>query len=885
MLPEGFRRVFRLPASRARVERDVDDEIAFHLAMKEERLRATGLSADEARLAARKRFGDVGRVADECRTIDTEHVRVRRRSEILGSIRQDARYAARSLRRAPVFAAAALLTLALGIGATTAVFSVVYGVLLRPLPYAAPERLVQLWETSTRAPGDRNPISVLNYRDWTTRSRSLASSTAYAYNLFSVSGDGTPEQVQGAQLLGDLTGVLGVRPLLGRGIGARDERAHTVVIGEGLWRRRYGADPGIIGRAIRMNGQPYAVVGVMPASFTFPRPDVELWTGYATILARPEWADERGRRFQRAIARLRPGVSAAAASAELDAIARRLATEFPDENPGAGAVAVPLHEQVVGDVRPALLVLMGAVVCVLLIATANVAHLLLGRTTARERELSLRAALGAGRGRVMQQLLTESIVLAAAGGLGGVLLAHLGVAALRALSPDAIPRLDDVRVDSWALAFAAAAVVVTGTLVGLIPAVRGARHDLASSMRQGTRGGGAGRRRHTTQGVLVAAEVAASLLLLVGAGLFLRSFHRLSAVDAGVESTGVVAMLAAASPTKYPDAERQRAVFDQITERIATIPGVQAVGLCDCRAPDYARSAGSVRIEGGATDARELPNAFQIRAGANYFGTLRIPVLAGRAFTPADRARAPLVVVVNRTFARRHLATDAAGAVGRRVSFGGDEWRTIVGVVDDVRYSGLAAAVDPAVYYPFAQDPFLGMEVFVRTARDPLHVVPAIRRAVLDVDAELPISRVATLEAGLAKSIAGDRFNATLLTLFAAIAFALAAIGIYGVVSYGVTQRRHEMGVRVALGAQRRDVIRLVVGRALRPVVAGVAIGLAAAVAATRVAQGLLYGTSPHDPATYAAMAALLLGVGALAAYAPSRRAATADPVSALRVE
>jgi predicted permease len=765
------------------------------------------------------------------------------------------------------------------------VFSVVYGVLLRPFPYAAPERLVQLWETSTRTPGDRNPVSVLNYRDWASRSRSFAASAAYAFNLFTVTGDGTPEQVQGTQVLGDLTGLLGVRPLFGRGIGAEDERAYTVVVGEGLWRRRYGADAGIIGRTIRMNGLPFTVVGVMPESFRFPRPDVELWTGYATILTRPEWAEQRGRRFQRAVARLRPGISAAAATAELDAIARRLATEFPDDNPGAGAVAVPLHEQVVGDVRPALLVLMGAVGCVLLIAAANVAHLLLARTAARERELSLRAALGAGRARVIQQLLTESLVLAVAGGLGGVVLARLGVAALRALSPDAIPRLHDVRVDSWALAFAAASVVVTGTLVGLMPALRGARRDLASSMREGTRGGGAGRRRHRTQGVLVAAEVAASLVLLVGAGLFLRSFQRLSAVDSGVEASGVVAMLAAASPTKYPEPERQRAVFDRITERVASLPGVQAVGLCDCRPPAYARSAGSVQIEGGTTDARELPNAFQIRAGANYFGALRIPVLAGRAFTTTDRAGAPLVVVVNRAFARRHISTDAAGAIGRRLSFAGDEWRTVVGVVDDVRYNGLAAPVDPTVYYPFAQDPFLGMEMFVRTAGDPLRVVPAIRRAVLEVDSELPISRVAALEANVAKSIAADRFNAMLLTLFAAIAFALAAIGIYGVVSYGVTQRRHEMGVRVALGAQRRDVIRLVVLRALRPVAAGVAIGILAAIVVTRVAQGLLYGTSPHDPATYGAMTALLLGVGALAAYAPSRRAATADPVSALRAE
>jgi len=312
---------------------------------------------------------------------------------------------------------------------------------------------------------------------------------------------------------------------------------------------------------------------------------------------------------------------------------------------------------------------------------------------------------------------------------------------------------------------------------------------------------------------------------------------------------------------------------------------VNAVGLCDCRPPNYARSAGSVRVEGGAADPRELPNAFQIRAGANYFGALRIPMLAGRAFTGADRAGGPLVVVVSRTFAHRHLSTDPARAIGRRVSFGGDEWRTVVGVVDDVRYNGLGAPADPVVYFPFTQDPFLGMEMFVRTSGDPLRIVPAVRRAVLDVDAELPISRVATVEADIATSIAGERFNTTVLTIFAALAFVLAAVGIYGVVAYGVTQRRHEMGVRIALGAQRRDVLRLVIARALRPVWFGVVLGLGAAMAATRVARGLLYGTSPTDPATYAAVAVLLLSVAALAAYAPGRRAATADPVAALRAE
>jgi putative ABC transport system permease protein len=886
MLPDGFRRVFRLPASPARVERDVDEEIAFHLAMREERLRAAGVPPDEARRVARKRFGDVDRVADECRVIDAEQVRVRRRSEILASIWQDARYGARSLLRAPAFAASALLTLALGIGATTAVFSVVYGVLLRPLPYAEPERLVQLWETSTRTPGDRNPVSVPNYRDWTASSQSFTAMLAYAFNRYTITGEGTPEQIQGLTLLGDAWAVLGVRPLLGRGISLDDARAHTVVLSEGLWRRRYRADPGILGRIIRLNGEPYTVVGVMPADFRFARPDVELWTGYASILTRPEWADQRGRRFQRVVGRLRPGVTPRAASAEIDAIQRRLAEQFPNENPGAGGAAVPLREQIVGDVRPALLVLLGAVGCVLLIACANVAHLLLARTSARERELAVRAALGAGRGRVVRQLLTESLVLAALGGAAGVLIAYLGVGALRAVGPEAIPRLHDVRIDRWVLAFTAGAIVVTAAIVGIVPALRSTRRDLAGSMREGTRGG-SGRNRHAFQAALVVAEVAASLVLLVGAGLFLRSFQRLRAIDAGIEPSRVVAMLVAASPTKYPELVQQGQLFARIVERVAALPGVRAVGLCDCRPPSHGRTAGSVRVEGGATDVREQPNAYQLRAGADYFGTLRIPVLAGRAFTAADRTGPAQTVIVSRAFARRHLGAgpDGARAVGRRIAFGSDDWWTVVGVVGDVPYSGLAAPIDPVVYYPFERYPFVGMELFVRTAGDPASVVASVRRAVLEIDPELPITRVATLDETLAQSVAGERFNTLTLGLFAALAFALAAIGIYGVVAYGVTQRRHEIGVRIALGAQRRDVVRLVVMRALRPVAAGVVVGLAAAVAATGAVRGLLYGTSPHDPATYAAVATLLLAVAALAAYAPGRRAAGADPVAALRAE
>jgi putative ABC transport system permease protein len=553
---------------------------------------------------------------------------------------------------------------------------------------------------------------------------------------------------------------------------------------------------------------------------------------------------------------------------------------------------VPLREETVGDVRPALLVLLGAVAGVLLIACTNVAHLLLARTAARQRELAVRAALGAGRWRVARQLVTESLVLAALGGAAGVLLAHLGVAALVRLAGDAVPRLEEVRVDRWALAFTAGAAAITGVLVAVAPALRASRASVAAGVREGTRGAGTGRRQHALQGALVGGEVAACLVLLVGAGLLLRSFQRLSAVDPGVTADGVLTALVVASPTKYPEPERQRAVLDAIAARVAALPGVAAVGLCDCMPPESVRQAGSVVIEGGEPDAP--PTVDQIRAGANYFGALRIPVRVGRAFTAADRAGGPLVAVVNEAFARRHLAAGAGAAglsrvVGRRVATVEGRWLTVVGVVADVRYGGLAAAPRPALYYPLAQDPFPGMNLFARVVgrdgrtADALELLPAVRRAVAEIDPEIAVARVATLDAVVHDAVARPRFQAAVLATFAALALTLAAVGVYGVVAYGVTQRRREVSVRLALGARPVDVLRQVVARALRPVWIGAAAGLAAAAASARVLAGVVYDTDVREPATYVAVAATLLAAATLAAYLPARRAAAEDPAGALR--
>jgi putative ABC transport system permease protein len=886
-MPKGFRRWLVLPRTRAQAARDVNDEIAFHLAMREEKLRATGLPVEEAQRRARERFGDAHAVADRCVSIDVEAIRDERREDLASSLWQDIRFAGRALRRTPAFTAAALVTLALGIGATTAVFSIVYGVLLRPLPYREPDRLVQLWERSTRTGNDNNPVSVPNYQDWVKETHAFSAMAAYAYNRYTLTGASEAEQVQGTQFLGDAFAVLGVRPLAGRGIGLTDARTNVVVLSEGLWRRRYGADPAILGTSVRMNGEPYTVVGIMPASFRFPRADVELWTGYRTILNDPSWGDARGRRFQRVIARLKPGVTVRAAASDVNVVANGLAAQYPDENGGGGATAVPLRDQLVGDSKRAVLVLFGAVACVLLIGCANVAHLLLARTAARERELAVRAALGAGRGRLVRQLLTESLVLASGGGVVGIGLAYAALWGLRTFSADVLPLADAVRVDAWALAFCGAAVGMTAMLVGLVPAIRATRRSVAESVRDGGRGAGIGRRQRATQTTLVTAEVGLSLVLLVGAGLLLRSFDRLRHVDTGVDAGGVLTMLVVAPPPRYPTPEKTNAFFDRVTEGVSTLPAVESVGLCDCLPPAQVRTTTSLFVEGASRTSGELPLVHSVRVGGSYFGTLRVGVLAGRAFTSADRFGAPGVAVVNRTLTTKLLGAtgSAATALGRRVSYDGTNWVTIVGVVDDVHYDGLATPVMPAVYTPLAQWPEAGYNLMVRTAGNPMAVVPAIRRVIAGVDPDVAPSFISSLERTITDSLAGERFNSALLGTFAGIAFLLAAVGIYGVVAYGVAQRHREMGVRIALGAQGADVVKMVVARSLRPVLAGVVVGLLLASASSRVLQRMLYSTSVHELDVYVIGAVGLIAVAAVAAWAPARRAAGADPMAVLRGE
>ena len=887
MLRPNVRRLFRLAVLRRDLRaRDVDDEIALHIDLRAEQLIRQGLPPREARAEAERRFASmtsthaaVHRAASRTETI----MQIR---EWFDSLRQDLRFATRALARRPGFTFVGVATLALGVGMTTAGFSVVYAALLRPLPYGSAERLVQLWETSERTPGDRNPVSVPNYRDWLAESRSFDAMLAYAYNRFTVTGEGLPEQIQGAQIWGDLVGTLGVQPLAGRSIRPEDARAEVVVLGESIWRRRFGADPGVVGRTMRLGGKPHTIVGVMPASFTFPRPDVEVWTAYASILSDPAWSEQRGRRFQRVIARLRPEVGPKQAAAEIDVIARGLATRFPEANAGGSATLVPLREQLVGEARRPLLLLLGAVGCVLLIACANVTHLLLARTAGREREIAVRVALGASKSRIARALMTESLVLAVAGGVAGVTLAYMLVSTLGPVEAQWLESAGPVSVDRWVLLFSTVVVALSGILAGLAPALRAVGGEVSPTVQGGSRTAGAGPRRHAIQGLLVSVQVATALLLLVGAGLLVRSYDRLSSVDPGIEASGVLTALIIVSPAKYSQPEMQRQTFDRILERVAALPGVRSVGLCDCMPPDVVRQGGSVTIEGGSEEAA-MPVVEQTRVHAGYFSALRIPIVAGRAFTAADRAGAPDVAMVNATFARRLLgATESlSAAVGRRISLDGENWMTVVGVAGDVRYAGLAAPVAPAMYYAFAQHPFPGMNLFVRTDGDPLVQVPAVQRAVLEVDPDLPLARVGSLEKGLAASVADQRLNTSLLGGFATLAAMLAALGIYGVVAHAVARREREMGVRMALGARPADVVRLNVRRGMQPVLVGIVLGIGLATAATRLLGSALYGTSPLDPLTYATAATVFALAAGIAAWIPSRRAGRADPAAVLRAD
>ncbi|HET7453780.1 MAG TPA: ABC transporter permease, partial [Thermoanaerobaculia bacterium] len=796
------------------------------------------------------------------------------------------RYAFRSLRKSPGFAAVAIATLALGIGANTAIFSVVDAVVLRPLPYRDPQRLVMLWER--RPKSDHVVASYPDFLDWRDRSRSFDGAAAYSGWTFNLTGNGPPERVDSAVVSAGFFDVLGVTPHLGRGFRPEEEtkgRDDVVVLGHRLFVRRFLADPHILGKKILLNGKPFTVIGVAPDGIRLPNLAAATAGGLFVPITHGYRPDNRQGHYLSVVARLKRGVTLAAARADLSGIAHFLQRTYPKSNTNHEIDAFPLSREISGPSRPALLALLGSVFLLLAIASVNVANMLLSRATARSREIAVRAALGAGRGRLIRQLMVESLVLSLIGGGLGVVAAAGGVELIRRFGPADIPRLDQARLDPLVLAYALAISVATGLLFGLAPAAHASVKRLAYSLKTGDRrlargDGRAGR-------ILVAAELALSVLLLTAAGLMLKSYWRLERVDPGFRTEGVVTAQLDFPESKYPRGRDVTAFGARLLDRLRALPGVERAGaVSNLPLQDERVWHLSFVVEGRVLDRANPLFAFQQSVMPGYFETIGLPLLRGRGFSDADGREAPKVAIVNRTLA--DTIFPGQDPIGRRIALSDDpgpnDWVTIVGIIGDVRSESLESAAPNQLYQPYAQNGTDGMAIVVR-ARRPDAVAAALRTAVSEIDPDEPVYDIQPLADVVSSSAAQPRFRAFLTATFAGLALALAAIGIYGVLSYSVARRTHEIGIRMALGAARRDVLRLVVGRGMLLASIGVAIGLIGAALASRALSALLFGVATTDLPTFAAVAMVLLGVALAASLVPGRRALRIDPMVALREE
>jgi putative ABC transport system permease protein len=800
----------------------------------------------------------------------------------------DIRYAIRMLAKSPAFTFIAVLTLALAIGANTAIFSVVNAVLLRPLPYPNAEQLVQVFGTQPTLP--EAPTSPANFLEWQTENQVFSHIATYVGQGFNLTGTDKPERVIGARVSGDMFQLLGVRPALGRDFTAEEDREggdRVVILSYDFWQHRFAGDANVIRQTITLSDQTYTIIGVMPRGFGFPSTRAQVWTPVAFNAAERATRDTN---FIDVVARLKPGVSLEQAQANMNAVAQSQAQRYPQTNVGIGIKVASLQEHMVGDVRPMLVVLLGAVAFVLLIACANVANLLLARATARSREMAIRGALGASRSRVVRLLLTESVLLAIVGGAFGLLLAIWSLDLLVSLKPANLPRLAEINVNRTVFLFTAAVSVLTGVLFGLAPAWQVSKSDLNESLKESGRGGSDAPRRQRMRALLVISEVALSLVLLIGAGLMIRSFSRLLAVDPGFKTDHVLTAFVSLPVAKYPKREEQVAFFDRLLERLRNVPGVSAAGLVT-DIPLYGGSSTGFDVDGrpAALPGQRAMTDYRM-INSDYFAAMGMRILKGRAFSSHDTETAPGVVIINETLAARYFAGE--DPIGQRLNLSGSpkDLREIVGVVADVRNYGLDAEVKPEVYVPFLQSApgyLAGMTsaltVVVRSTIDPTALGQTLREQVQALDKDQPVSAIKTMEWYLADSMAQRRFNMLLLAVFAGLALVLAAVGIYGVIAYTVTQRTHEMGIRIALGARGGDILRLVFSNAMVTTITGIVIGLGAALALTRLLQSLLYQVTATDPFVFMTIPLLLLAVATIATYFPARRAMKVDPITALR--
>jgi putative ABC transport system permease protein len=804
----------------------------------------------------------------------------------MGILLSDVRYAIRLLIGRPGFTTVAILTLALGIGATTAIFTVVHAVLLSPLPFRDADRLVQVRITGRDAA--TYPLPDTDFLAWRSQNQTAEAVAVFDNASTTITGEGAPERVASSAVTDRFFDVLGARPLLGRIFQEGDDKPgtpKTAVLSHVLWMRRYHGDPAIVGRTVLLSAEPHVIVGVMPASFSYPPGNKELWR----ILHVNE-PRRRGPFYTWGVARLKPGISIRELRANLGVVSAGLKRQYPGPEDWT-MDALPLHEALVGDIRPILYVLFGAVGFLLLIATANVANLLLARAASREREIAVRSSLGAGRARIVAQFLTESVVLGVAAGLAGLALAFWGTRALIALAPEGIPRLEEVGMSVPVFLFALAAASICGVAFGLAPALRASSTPLVETLKDGGRSV-AGARHRGVQRMLVVSEIALALMLSVGAGLMVRSFIALQHVSPGFEPSHLLTFRLSLPRTQYTDRVAQRSFYTRLLQKLEALPGVQAAALTISLPPNLLEMTDNFMVEGQVLPANQsAPVGPLLFVNETYFGALGAPLVRGRFFTERDDDKASDVVIINETLAKQYFPN--VDPVGRRLKNGGPErpigpnnsWNTIVGVVGDINYSGLDAPPEPAVYFPFRQATTNNQYVVVRTAGDPRSLAAAARAVVADLDKDLPVANLRTMDELMTASVAPPRFRTILVSMFAVVGLLLAGIGIYGVMAYAVTERTHELGVRMALGADRLDVLRMVLGEATSLAAAGVVLGLAGAFAATRLIQSLLFGVTPTDTATFAGIAALLVATALIASYLPARRATRVDPMVALRYQ
>ena len=792
---------------------------------------------------------------------------------------QDIRFSLRSLIRNPGFAATCLITLALGIGINAAIFSVVNSLLLKPLPFTASERLVNVWERDPQLAKPDVALSASDFNDLKEQCQSFEGLSVYATRRFNLTQIVEPEQIQGARVSSDLFALLGVSPVLGRVFGPEDDRAPVAVIGHRLWRGPLGGDNSVLGKSIALDGKQYTVIGVMPETFTFPidRESVDVWVPIAFT---PAELSNRAHRGFRVIGRLRPLFPIQTIQSEVNAIAERLEKEYPDTNEGVSIRLISMQEDLVGDVKPALIILFGAVVFVLAIACVNLANLLLARSVTREREIALRSALGATQGRLFRQLLTESLLLAMMGGAAGLAVARLGIEFLKGISTRSIPRLSETTIDARVLVFTLTVSILTGVAFGLAPAFQSSRRSVIDS-----RGHTGSLLRNIAFSILVVVEVALSVVLLAGAGLLLNSFIRVNKVQSGLNASNVLTMQVSLTRSRYASDAQIRGYFQELLQRLRVNPTVESAGAISNLPLTQSTTTVGFSVEGRTNRAAEELTTNLRLASSGYFQAMGIPLLSGRDFSDQDGGSAPQVVIINETMARKYFPEE--GAIGKRISvtIGNQAMREVIGVVGDVRHAGLTREAGPEVYLPYLQLTFSGMSMVIRTKGDPAQFAPTARAEALAVDGNQPVSQLKTMEDYLAESVSAPRFNTILLNIFALLALTMAVVGIYGVLAYTVNYRTREIGVRMALGATRLQVLRLIVGQALFLSLIGGILGLVGALFVTRVLSVQLFGVTPRDPVTFLLAYLLLVVAALLASLRPAYRATTVDPMVALRYE